>query len=91
MVFYETQHSWDSWDKSHPLRRAEFGHSEKVVTCLRRKIYYPVRKTESLSKMPENVTPSSTHLAGSSKGSCNTGRTYSHVTKIDDDDDDDDV
>lgn len=28
MVFYEAQHSWDSWDVSRPLCRGEFGHSD---------------------------------------------------------------
>lgn len=28
MVFYEAQHSRDSWDVSRPLCRGEFGHSD---------------------------------------------------------------
>lgn len=33
MVFYEAQHSWDSWDMSHPLHRGEFKHSASAQMC----------------------------------------------------------
>lgn len=73
VVFFETQHSWDSWDISHPLHRGEFRHSVNALTCLRSENPDPVRKIKSLS----SVTPSSPHLPCSQQGSvsCNRGRT----------------
>lgn len=73
VVFFEAQHSWDSWDISHPLRRGEFRLSVNALTCLRSENPDPARKIKSLS----SVTLSSPHLPCSQQGSvsCNRGRT----------------